>query len=250
MCPLSDLITFLFYFIFHCKDGGGYVNSYYLLLPPSPRSQNHTHPTLAHNYRTVTFKAKYTLTCHPIAVRFHMAGASPADSDSPDFSVVSWTSEKPCEPRRTSGEGDTSDDTSSPFPSEARSSSRDHQTAPRNKNRLSVSSSAAGSGAVSDGNRAYPTNSLPEQSLAYLPSSHPPTAFSTGSSIESYAQSIPSTQLPGLSANSPLSPSGVYPTFPLQDVQEACLLHYFVQEISKWVSLILSVALHNFDIFE
>lgn len=71
-------------------------------------------------------------------------------------------------------------------------------------------------------------------SIAYLTSQAP--YMPNHSNLQDYTQSVPPPRILDFSKPPPLALDDEQRSFPLQDVQEACLLRYFIDEISQWVS--------------
>ena len=97
--------------------------------------------------------------------------------------------------------------------------------------------------------RVHTGDSIADSPIAFSPESSTQspeiTAVPTPPQDDIHRPSIPSISYLDNSAsamNNTLPPieDPDYRRFPLQDVQEACLLRYFVEEISRWVSFLLS----------
>ncbi|CEJ83838.1 hypothetical protein VHEMI03276 [[Torrubiella] hemipterigena] len=71
-------------------------------------------------------------------------------------------------------------------------------------------------------------------SIQYLTN---PDPYFSNFSVHSDARGLPPSKIIGIHTPPLVEPAEEYRIFPLQDVQEACLLRYFVDEVSRWFDL-------------
>lgn len=160
---------------------------------------------------SLSLRSTYCERVLTLAVRFHLNSSAPADDDASDFDTPS-PADKPTKRKKSSS---------------SKSSSGQH-------NGQSTFAVLPPTAPAFNAPVAAPMGRSAVPSIAYLTSQAPYMPNSTN--LQDYTQSVPPPRILDFAKPPALALDDEYRSFPLQDVQEACLLRYFIDEISQWVS--------------